>query len=540
MSDYVDPINCPGADGETAAETCSGSASGRVSKTVLVTGATGYVGARLVPRLVAAGFRVRAAGRSMAKLCSRPWSKDPNVELCELNVFDSQSLARALDGVWAAYYLVHSMNPESRDFAEADRTAALLMRNVAAAASLSRIIYLGGLGEDALDLSKHLRSRKEVAEILCSGPVPVTVLRAGMILGSGSTSFEILRYLVERLPVMITPRWVNTPSQPIAVRNVLEYLVRCLLVPATAGRVFDIGGPEVLTYAELMQVYAQEAGLGHRIILPVPVFTPGLSSYWIHFVTPVPAYIARPLAEGLRNPVVCSENDIRELIPQSLLPCREAIKLALERIETSRVESSWTDAGAMPPAEWANPGDPHWAGGTFYIDDRVIVVKDSPAAVWRRLERLGGKTGWYYGNWLWKLRGQIDRVLGGVGLSRGRRNENELLPGDALDFWRVISVEKECKLTLHAEMILPGEAFLEFQITACQEFTEVRQIARFLPHGLSGLLYWWAVTPLHEFVFNGMLRGIAAEHKNQIVKGPQRWQNMTKGISQPEKLSGIS
>lgn len=491
-------------------------------KLILVTGATGYVGARLVPRLVEAGYRVRAAGRSLPKLRSRPWANDPHVELVELNVFNRESLETALRGVAAAFYFVHSMNLESTDFAASDRLAAQIMVEASVAVGLPRIIYLGGLGESTKDLSKHLRSRAEVAAILSAGPVPVTVLRAGMILGSGSTSFEILRYLVERLPVMITPRWVVTPSQPIAVRNVLTYLIECLRVPETIGRSFDIGGPDVLPYCDLMQIYAEEARLGRRMIIPVPVFTPTLSSYWIHFVTPVPSYIARPLAEGLRNPVVCQENEITKLIPQRLLPCREAIKLALERIETHQVESRWTDAGVTPPPEWANPGDPHWAGGTFYTDERIIKVTDSPAEVWYRIERLGGKTGWYYGNWLWKLRGYIDRLLGGVGLNRGRRNEQELFPGDALDFWRVMLVEKERKLMLHAEMILPGEAFLEFHISQGDGYTEVRQTARFLPHGLSGLLYWWAVTPLHEFVFNGMLRGIAAASRKQIMEGPHR------------------
>jgi uncharacterized protein YbjT (DUF2867 family) len=492
---------------------------------VVVTGATGYVGARLVPRLLEAGYRVRACGRSLVKLSSRPWAKHEDVELVKVDVFDKESLKIALAGAFAAFYFVHSMNSDNKDFAAADRVAADNMVEAAASTGLKRIIYLGGLGEDSPDLSKHLRSRAEVATILEAGPVPVTVLRAGMILGSGSTSFEILRYLVERLPVMITPRWVSTPSQPIAVRNVLYYLIECLRVDATTGRSFDIGGPEVLTYKDLMQVYSVEAGLGKRWIFPVPVFTPTISSYWIHFVTPVPAYIARPLAEGLRNPVVCKNNDILALIPQPLLDCRTAIAIALECIDQHRVESRWTDAGELPivPAEWPSPGDPDWAGGTVYEDNRVIKVSDSPAQVWYRLVRLGGKTGWYYGNWLWKLRGYMDRIIGGVGLNRGRRNELELLPGDALDFWRVVDVENERSLLLVAEMKLPGKAFLQFSITNNGDgVTVVQQNARFQPQGLLGLLYWWAVTPLHEFVFNGMLRGIAAGIDGKILEGPSR------------------
>lgn len=487
---------------------------------ILVTGATGYVGARLIPRLLEAGYRVRAAGRSMAKLKARPFAGNADVELCSLNVLERDELKVALKDVWAVYYLVHSMNSSSRDFAEADRMAARSMAEEAELAGVKRIIYLGGLGEDSPELSKHLRSRAETGEILKSGKVPVTILRAGMILGSGSTSFEILRYLVERLPFMITPRWVKTPSQPIAIRNVINYLVGCLSIEETAGKTYDIGGPEVLTYMELMQTYARRAGLPKRVILPVPVFTPRISSYWIHYVTPVPAYIARPLAEGLRNPVVCKDNEILKLIPQDLLDADTAIGIALEKMRSQTVESSWTDAGTMPQPEWLAPGDPGWAGGTYYEDNRIITVSDTTKEVWQRLVRLGGKTGWYYGNWLWKLRGFMDRMLGGVGLNRGRRNENELWVGDALDFWRVVEVEQEKHLLLLAEMKLPGEAILEFQISKQAEHTQVRQIARFVPHGLLGLLYWWAVTPLHEFVFSGMLKGVAAKTPATIVRGP--------------------
>lgn len=490
---------------------------------ILVTGATGYVGARLVPLLAAKGYRVRAAGRSLAKLASRPFAALAGVELCAVDVLDREALQKALDGVDSVYYLVHSMNSSNSDFAEADRQAAELMAQEAERAGVKRIVYLGGLGEDSPELSKHLKSRAEVGVILGKGKVPVTTLRAGMIIGSGSTSFEILRYLVERLPVMITPRWVKTPSQPIAIRNVLNYLVGCLEVDATIGNTYDIGGPIILTYMELMQTYAKHAGLPKRLILPVPVFSPGLSSYWIHFVTPVPSYIARPLAEGLRNPVVCQNDHIKKLIEQDLLSPDEAIRIALERVRSQKVESSWTDAGKMPPAEWLAPGDPGFAGGTYYEDKRIIRVKDSRAEVWNRLVRLGGKTGWYYGNWLWKLRGFLDRLVGGVGLSRGRRNADELLVGDAVDFWRVIEVEKEKQLLLLAEMKLPGEAILEFLIEEKDGLTEVKQIARFVPHGLLGLAYWWAVTPLHEFVFSGMLRGVAAKSKASIVSGPQRF-----------------
>jgi len=459
----------------------------------------------------------------MAKLRSRPWAKDENVELYKLDIFDSAAIAGALQGAFALYYFIHSMNPDNADFARADREAAHNMVQAAAEAGLPRLIYLGGLGENSPDLSKHLRSRAEVGEILQTGPTPVTIFRAGMIVGSGSTSFEILRYLVERLPVMITPRWVSTPSQPIAIRNVLFYLIECLKVEATSGRSFDIGGPEVLAYSDLMQIYAAEAGLIKRIIIPVPVFTPTLSSHWIHFVTPVPNYIARPLAEGLRNPVVCQENDIVALIPQTLLDCRTAIAIALECISNQMVESRWTDAGEIPPAEWAETSDPDWAGGTYYEDNRRIKVTDTPAEVWYRLVRLGGKTGWYYGNWLWRLRGIMDRIVGGVGLSRGRRSDRELFVGDALDFWRVVDVDVEHSLVLIAEMKLPGKALLQFIISNNGDgITTLQQNARFQPYGLLGILYWWAVSPLHEFIFTGMLRGIASASRLSVVEGPER------------------
>jgi hypothetical protein len=322
---------------------------------------------------------------------------------------------------------------------------------------------------------------------------------------------------------MIAPKWVRTLSQPIAIRNVLEYLIGCLECEKTTGCVFDIGGPEIITYQDLMNLYADEAGLKRRIVWPVPFFTPRLSSYWIHFVTPVPSYIARPLAEGLRNPAVCKESCLRELIPTQLIDCRAAIKLAIEQTQLQTIESHWTDAGAIPRDEWANAGDPPWAGGTYYEDKRTIVVAARPSDLWAPLIKVGGKTGWYYGTWLWELRGLLDRILGGVGLRRGRRSAADLSPGDALDFWRVASVERDSRLALVAEMKLPGKAILEFRIrSVANGQSELCQIARFLPSGLSGIAYWNVVSPLHNLIFDGMLRGIAHASEKNILVGPTR------------------
>jgi uncharacterized protein YbjT (DUF2867 family) len=494
----------------------------RGQRPIAVLGATGYIGARLVPRLTEAGWTVRAIGRNPDKLRGRRWGHNPQVEVVQGDVFDAAGLRDCLTGCQAAFYLVHSMNPEAGDFSNADRVAAQNMVEAARAAGLERIIYLGGLGEETPGLSHHLRSRHEVGEVLASGPVPVTVLRAAMIIGSGSASFEIMRYLVERLPVMVTPRWIATPCQPIAVRNVLHYLVGCLDCPETIGDTYDIGMEEVVTYRDLMRIYAEEAGLPKRLIIPVPVLTPRLSSYWIHLVTPVPAALARPLAEGLRNPVCCKDTRIRKLIPQQLFDCRQAIHLALEKMRLQQVESSWTDAGSVPPVEWSTSEDPEWAGGTIFRDDRRMLV-DAPAAhCWPAVIGIGGKTGWYYADWLWGLRGLIDRLLGGPGLGRGRRDSYEVEAGDALDFWRVLVVDPEHRLKLVAEMKVPGEAVLELILMECADgTTEVRQYARFKPQGLLGLLYWYAVLPFHNLVFTGMLRGIANASGGRILTGPE-------------------
>lgn len=470
---------------------------------VLVTGASGYIGGRLVPRLLERGRRVRCLSRSARKLERRPWCGDARVEVVEGDVEDSAVLARAMEGCEAGYYLIHSMMAAGGAYRERDEALARGFAERAASAGLKRIVYLGGLGETGADLSEHLTSRREVEDALRSGSVPVTTLRAAIIIGSGSASFEILRYLVERLPVMVTPRWVSTECQPIAVRNVLHYLVQTLETPETEGKTLEIGGPDVLTYRELMRVMAEVRGLGARFVVPVPVLTPRLSSLWIHLVTPLSARIARPLAEGLRNRVVCSNDEAARLMPQRLLGVRESIERAVGRTESRDVETSWSDAGTMP-------GDPDWAGGTVFTDRRSREVEASVAAVYGAVCRIGGREGYYAGNWLWRVRGVMDRLLGGPGLRRGRRDPGRLGYGDALDFWRVTGIAADRMLELRAEMKLPGVATLTFEIEPLGKGrSRLTQTARFKPKGLLGLGYWYAVLPLHGIVFSGMLRGIA-------------------------------
>jgi uncharacterized protein YbjT (DUF2867 family) len=491
------------------------------SGTILVTGATGYVGARLVTRLLEKGYWVRATGRSLERLRMRPWANHPGVELFPADIIDAASIAKACEGCAAAYYLVHSMMPGEGEFEEKDRDAARTMARASAEAGLSRLIYLGGLGEGNPSLSRHLRSRAEVAEILAAGTAPATILRAAMILGAGSASFEILRYLVDRLPVMITPKWVRTECQPIGIRNVLDYLVGCLETPATAGATFDIGGPEVVTYREMMRIYAREAGLPPRLVIPVPVLTPRLSSYWIHLVTPVHAEVARPLAEGLSNRVVCRDTRIRDLIPVELSTCREAIHAALGPRNFRFLEAD-PPPESIPWETYRYPGDPSWAGGTFYRDTRRLSVRATPAEVWDRIEVLGGKNGWYAADWLWSLRGFLDRLCGGIGMRRGNRDGDPLSPGAEIDSWRVVSVTPQRELRLLAEMKLPGEGVLSFRLRETDPgTTQLTQTVQFLPRGLGGMVYWAIVDPFHRLVFPGLLLGIARSTGKPIVSGPE-------------------
>ena len=478
---------------------------------VCVTGATGYIGGRLVSRLLEAGHRVRCYVRSPRKLTAPAWANDPRVEIVGGDLDDLDATRRALRGCSAAYYLVHSMASSGSSYREHDRHLARTFATAAADEALERIIYLGGLGETGSGLSEHLASRREVEQLLAAGPVPVTVLRAAMIIGSGSASFEIMRYLVERLPIMVTPRWVRTPCQPIAVGDVLRYLVSCLDTPGTVGQTLDIGGPDVLDYQEFMHLMAEARGLPRRMVLPVPVLTPHLSSLWIHLVTPLSKHIARPLAEGLRNPVVCRDDRAQVLMPQRLTPVREAVAKAVANLEADDVETAWSDAGPMP-------GDPDWSGGHVFVDRRSVDVRATPEQVYQAVCRIGGKNGYHSADWLWRLRGAMDRLVGGPGLRRGRRHPDTLAYGDALDFWRITDATAPRRLAMRAEMKLPGEALLEFEIKPRDDGgTTLVQTARFIPRGLFGLAYWYAVLPLHSFVFPGMQDGIRRDSEQRAA-----------------------
>jgi uncharacterized protein YbjT (DUF2867 family) len=502
---------------------------------VFVAGATGYVGGRLVPLLLARGYVVHAAVRSPRKLMARPWGAHPSLRIHAADVADKASLEAAMQGCQAAFYLVHSMGAGG-DFAQADRQAAGNMAQAAFAAGVGRIIYLSGLGDDQPGLSEHLRSRSEVGRIFSEGLVPATVLRAAVILGSGSASFEIIRALVERLPVMVTPRWVHTRCQPIAVTNVLGYLVGCLENPATSGLTLDIGGPDVITYGELFRIYARAANLRAPLILPVPFLTPGLSAFWVNCITPVPAHLVRPLIQGLKNEVVCHDRRILDLVPQRLLGCEEAVATALAETRQGGAATCCFDAGApcappelgqaaACPAEWTRAGDASFAGGTVFRADYAATLAADPARVWAAVQRIGGSTGWYAGDLLWRVRGFADKLLGGPGLTRGRRDAKSVAVGEALDFWRVLVVEPERRLLLLAEMKLPGWATLDLRLTPKADDggggTELLLLTSFQPRGLWGLAYWWAMWPAHGLLFPAMLRNLARAAGARITNGPK-------------------
>jgi uncharacterized protein YbjT (DUF2867 family) len=477
----------------------------------LVTGATGYIGGRLVPELLAAGHDVRCMVRSPARLRDLPWAG--RVEMAEADASDAGRTAEALRGIDVAYYLIHTMGG-GKGFEEADRMAARGFARAAEAAGVRRIVYLGGLTPGSGGhLSPHMSSRAEVGEIFLASGVPAVVLRAAMIIGSGSASFEMLRYLTERLPVMTTPRWVRSRTQPIAVRDVLRYLVAWAGIPGHVDRAFDIGGPDVLTYADMIHHHAAVAGLPRRLIIPLPVLSPGLSSHWVGLVTPVPATIARPLVESLRNPAVCREHDIAAYVPDppdGLLGFREAVMLALQKIKEADVATRWSSASTPGAPSDPLPTDPGWSGGSLYIDRRARPVDAPPEALWEVIEGIGGENGWYSLPVAWRVRGALDRLAGGVGLRRGRRDPRALRVGDSIDFWRVEEIERGHLLRLRAEMRLPGLAWLELSQSQEEGRTVYRQRAVFHPHGLLGHLYWWLISPFHGIVFGRMPRNVAA------------------------------
>ncbi len=472
---------------------------------VLVTGATGYVGGRLVPLLLALGYRVRVLVRDPDRLEGRSWRDQ--VEVAVGDVLDPATLPAAMEGVAAAYYLIHSMRNHD-DFSGRDLRAARAFAGAAAAQGVAHIIYLGGLGDSTGKLSEHLRSRQETGAALREAGVPVTEFRASILVGSGSVSFEMLRSLTERLPVMICPRWVYTRTQPIAIDDALSYLVAALQTPDSRGKIVEIGGRDVLTYRDMMVIYARLRGL-RRFIVPVPLLTPRLSSYWVHLVTPIPSGIARPLIDGLSVEVIVTDNQARKLFPHiTPMDYKTAVRRALSNLEASDVETSWSDALV------SSQGDRRPVAFTMQdgmlVEQRQHVVNAPSALVYGEFVTLGGRRGWLAFNPLWRIRGAIDRLVGGVGFRRGRRHPVDLRVGDAVDFWRVESVTPGHSVRLRAEMKVPGRAWLEFQAepVGAQE-TRLIQTAFFAPKGLFGLLYWYLLYPIHGFMFSRLIRALA-------------------------------
>jgi uncharacterized protein YbjT (DUF2867 family) len=471
---------------------------------ILVTGATGYIGGRLVPALVSSGYQVRCAARLPERLAGR----FEGVEVVRADVFDEASMIAAMASIDVAYYLVHSMSDDRHDFTQSDRIAAERFGNAARAAGVRRIVYLGGLGVDGSKLSKHLRSRHEVGDILRASGVPVTEFRAAIIVGSGSISFEMIRYLTERLPLMVAPKWVATRCQPIGNRDVIAYLVAALRKNDTVSTVYEIGGTDVLPYRDMMMRYAEMRGLWRRMLI-VPFFTPRLSSYWVHLVTPIPARVARPLIDGLHNEVIVTDDAARRDFPEiEPMGYSEAVQLALDRSLSTGPATTWFDAFDVRRL----PGEFTGLEQGMLIDRRERATRASPESVSAVYSSLGGRRGWLYGDILWQLRGAMDRVVGGIGTRRGRRSATDLRVGDAVDFWRVEAYRPGDLLRLRAEMKLPGLAWLQFEsLPQPGGGTTLRQTAFYEPRGLFGYAYWYGVVPFHQFIFGNMATRIVEE-----------------------------
>jgi uncharacterized protein YbjT (DUF2867 family) len=474
---------------------------------ILVTGATGYIGGRLIHPLSMAGHNVRVMTRNASHLHGRSWLKD--VEIAQGDVLDAESLSPILADIDVAYYLIHSMGGESGEFTEQDRQAAENFAQAATRAQVKQIIYLGGLGDDTQELSEHLSSRQKVGDILRQHHKGVTEFRAAMVVGSGSLSFEIVRNLTERLPVMITPKWLYTRSQPIAIQDALAYLIAALKRPDTYGQIIEIGGKDVLMYRDMIMAYARARGL-KRFLIPVPVLTPRLSSYWVHMVTPVPATLVRPLVEGLRSEMIVTIDSAAALFPE-IQPrdFETALHEALNELDAQQVETSWTDSMA---ATWERD-EPytfvHERG--MLIERRMRGVDASSAAMFEAFTSLGGETGWLYLNFLWRLRGRLDRLVGGPGYRRGRPQRENLRIGDALDFWRVEAIEPDQLLLLRAEMKLPGKGWLQFEIeTSDSGSNQLVQTAYFAPKGLFGYVYWYSSYFLHKLIYDAMIERVAS------------------------------
>ena len=487
-------------------------------KKVLVTGATGYIGGRLVPRLLEAGYRVRVFVRNPLKLTDVPWISE--VEIATGDLGDPRAVAEAVDGIDVLYYLVHSMGAKG-EFERTELAGATTVAMAAKPAGVSRIVYLGGLHPDG-ELSPHLRSRAEVGRILLDSGVPTAALQAGVVIGSGSTSFEMVRHLTDVLPYMPAPQWVRNFIQPIAIRDVLYYLVACAELPHDVNRTFDIGGPNVLRYGQMMNGYALEAGLKQRPIASLPVLTPWLASQWVNLVTPIPRVLAVPIIASLQYDCVVHEHDIEKFIPDpegGLTTYRRSVRLALERMRDGEVQTAWQDSAVSDAPSDRLPSDPEWTGHTVYTDLRELHTTAPSDQVWRVIEGIGGDNGWYSFPLAWAIRGWLDKIVGGVGLRRGRRNAAHLNAGDALDFWRVEELDRGRFLRLRAEMKVPGGAWLELSVTPNEASggSNYRQRAVFFPHGLGGRLYWFSVLPFHGVIFAGMASKITQTAEAQVL-----------------------